>query len=80
MLDPKFFDNLAKQLSSLIPADLQSIREELEENFRGTLKSIFSKLNLVTREEFDIQVRLLERARERITQLEEKIDRIPNAE
>lgn len=73
MLDPKFFENLAKQLSSLVPANLQSLREDLEKNFKATLQTIFSKLDLVTREEFDVQARLLEKARERIAMLEEKI-------
>lgn len=73
MLDPKFFDNLAKQLSALVPADLKAIRADLEKNFRSTLVSIFSRLDLVTREEFDVQARLLEKARERINELENKI-------
>jgi BMFP domain-containing protein YqiC len=73
MLDPKFFDNLAKQLSSLIPSNIHLLREEFEKNNRSTLQTIFSKLDLVSREEFDVQARLLEKARERISGLEEKI-------
>jgi ubiquinone biosynthesis accessory factor UbiK len=73
MLDPKFFDKLAKQLSELIPPQFQSMREELQANFKTTLQGIFSKLNLVTREEFDVQTRLLEKARERISLLEKRI-------
>jgi ubiquinone biosynthesis accessory factor UbiK len=76
MLDPKFFDNLAKQFSQLVPPQLQSMREELEANFKTTLQGIFAKLNLVTREEFDIQTKLLEKARERITLLEEKVTQL----
>lgn len=73
MLDPKFFDNLAKQLSLLIPANVSHLRKDLEQNFRDTLQSIFTKLDLVTREEFDAQVKLLEKAEHRVKQLEEKI-------
>ncbi|MBA2655237.1 MAG: accessory factor UbiK family protein [Gammaproteobacteria bacterium] len=73
MLDPKFFDNLAKQLSSKIPTQVHALRSEIESNLKNTLQAIFSKLDLVTREEFDVQARLLERARERIIALEDKI-------
>lgn len=70
MLDSKFFDNLAKELCSYLPANLKS---GLENNFKTALQTVFAKLDLVTREEFDIQVKLLEKARERITDLEEKL-------
>jgi BMFP domain-containing protein YqiC len=74
MLDPNFFDNLAKQLSSLIPSNVQHLREEFEKNVRATVQGIFSKLDLVSREEFDVQTKLLEKARNRIAALEEKIN------
>lgn len=70
MLDSKFFDNLAKELCSYLPINLKT---EVENNFKAALQTVFAKLDLVTREEFDIQVKLLEKARERITDLEEKL-------
>ena len=73
MIDPKFFENLAKQLASLVPTDLHSLREDMEKNFRTTLQAMFSKLDLVTHVEFDVQVKLLEKTRERVALLEEKI-------
>lgn len=73
MLDPKFFDNLAKQISNLIPPQIHDFREELEKNIHVTLQGIFSKLDLVSREEFDVQAKLLTKARERLLILEEKI-------
>lgn len=78
MLDSKFFDNLAKQLSSLIPPGINTMKEDLEKNFRATLQGFFSKLDLVSREEFDIQVKLLHKAQERLVILEEKIHHYEN--
>lgn len=79
MLDPNFFDNLAKKLSDLIPANIHHLREEFEKNARTTMKSVFSKLDLVSREEFDVQAKLLEKARERIVALEKKIKNYENS-
>jgi ubiquinone biosynthesis accessory factor UbiK len=73
MIDHKFFDNLAKQLCANIPTSLHVLREEIENNIRNTLQVVFNKLDLVTREEFDVQTRLLEKARERIAALEQQI-------
>jgi ubiquinone biosynthesis accessory factor UbiK len=74
MLNSDFFDSLARQLSALLPPSLHSLRTELEHNFRDTLQIVFSKLNLVTREEFEVQARLLEKASKRIAALEQKIN------
>lgn len=73
MLDSKLFDNLAKQLSNLIPENLKTLRDDFEKNIKITLQGMFAKLDLVTRDEFEVQARLLEKARERIIALEEKI-------
>jgi ubiquinone biosynthesis accessory factor UbiK len=78
MLDPKFFDNLAKQLAELIPPGLHNLKSELEKNIHQTLSQVFSKLNLVTREEFDVQTRLLESAKKRIAALDAKISELEN--
>lgn len=80
MLDPKFFDNLAKQLASLVPDNVKHIRDELEKNTRAKLLTIFANLDLVTRKDFDIQVKLLQKARERIAILEDKIDSYEQAQ
>ncbi len=74
MLDPNFFENLSKKLSDLIPSNLQVLREDFEKNIHSTLQSVFSKLDLITREEFDVHLRLLQKAQEKISFLEEKIN------
>ena len=50
--------------------------KDLEKNFRGMLSSTFSKLDLVTREEYDVQTRLLARAKEKLAALEARIAEI----
>ena len=47
--------------------------KDLEKNFRGMLASTFSRLDLVTREEYDVQTQVLQRAREKLTALEARV-------
>ena len=65
-----FFDELAARVSEVMAA---SPGKDIEKNMRAMLASFFSRLDLVTREEFDVQVQLLERARERLVQLEARL-------
>jgi BMFP domain-containing protein YqiC len=73
MLDPKLFDEISQMLTKLIPDDLRQLRDDLDKNIHAGLQSLFAKLNLVTREEFDAQVRVLQRTREKLELLEQKI-------
>lgn len=66
-------ENLAKKLAETLPEGLRSMREDLESNFRGVLRSGISKLDLVTREEFEVQEAVLARTREKLEQLEAKL-------
>lgn len=70
MIDLKSIDDLARRLSDLIPADLKDARADMEQHFRATLQSGLSKLDLVTREEFDVQRAVLLRTREKLELLE----------
>ncbi|HEY5568841.1 MAG TPA: accessory factor UbiK family protein [Gammaproteobacteria bacterium] len=63
-------DELARQLAEAVPKNLRALGEDLERNFKTLLKSGLERMDLVTREEFDLQTALLERAREKL----EKID------
>ena len=73
MLDPKVFEELSSRLSSLIAA---SPAADLEKNARALLSGFFAKLDLVSREEFDIQVQVLQRTREKLKALEERVARL----
>lgn len=67
-------ESLARKLAESVPEGLRSMREDLETNFRGVLRSGISKLDLVTREEFEVQEAVLARTREKLERLEEKLE------
>ena len=73
MLDPKIFEELNARLSALIAA---SPARDIEKNVKAVLASIFEKMDLVTREEFDIQSQLLARTREKLTALEARVSEL----
>lgn len=67
-------DRLLTELSARLAALAASNpAKDLEKNFRGMLSSTFSKLDLVTREEYDVQARLLARAKEKLAALETRV-------
>lgn len=63
-------ENLAKNLADALPAGLKNMRDDLERNFRSVLRTGLGKLDLVTREEFDVQRAVLARTREKLEALE----------
>jgi BMFP domain-containing protein YqiC len=70
MLDSKFVEDISRKVSDLIA---QSPVADVEKNMRALLQSTFAKLDLVTREEFDVQTQVLQNARAQLTALEQKI-------
>jgi len=66
-------DKLAKALAEAVPQGLRSVSDDLEKNFRGVLQSGIGKLDLVTREEFDVQESVLARTRENLEALEARL-------
>lgn len=69
-------DNLARKLAESVPEGLRSMRDDLETNFRGVLQSGINKLDLVTREEFEVQEAVLARTREKLERLEVKLQEL----
>ncbi len=69
-------DELAKRISSLIPGDVKHMQDDIENNIRSLLQSSLSKMNLVTREEFDVQSAVLQRTREKLEQLEKQLEQM----
>jgi BMFP domain-containing protein YqiC len=69
-------ENLARKLAESVPEGLRSMREDLETNFRGVLRSGITKLDLVTREEFEVQEAVLARAREKLERLEAELKEV----
>jgi ubiquinone biosynthesis accessory factor UbiK len=66
-------DKLARRLAASVPEGLRGVRNDLEQNFRSILHSGLSRLNLVTREEFDVQQAVLARTREKLERLEQRL-------
>ena len=73
MIDLAQLDELARRLSGLVPPSMREGREELQKNFKAVLQSGLSRLDLVTREEFDVQRAVLLRTREKLDALERAV-------
>ena len=79
MIDLAQLDELARRLSSLVPPGLRESREELQQNFKSVLQAGLGKLDLVTREEFDVQRAVLARTRDKLEALERQLAELANA-
>ena len=73
MLDPKMFEEISTRLGAIVAA---SPVADIEKNARALLTGFFEKLDLVSREEFDIQSQVLRRTREKLKALEERVARL----
>ena len=71
--DPKSLDELARRLAEAVPPGLAALKSDLEQNFKAALQAGLAKLDLVTRQEFDVQAAVLRRSRERLEALEARI-------
>ena len=76
MIDFDKLDELARRLSNLVPPSLRDSREELQENFKSVLQSGLAKLDLVTREEFEVQRAVLLRTREKLDALQRTVSEL----
>jgi ubiquinone biosynthesis accessory factor UbiK len=72
-VDPRFIDDLARRLSAAVPPGLMALRRDLEDNFKAVLQSGLSRLDLVSRQEFDVQAAVLRRTREKLEALEARL-------
>ena len=72
-------DKLARTLAESVPEGLRSVREDLENNFKSVLQSGLGKLDLVTREEFDVQEAVLARTRQKLESLEGRLQKIESS-
>jgi BMFP domain-containing protein YqiC len=66
-------DEIARRLLAALPESARTMRRDIESNFRAVLQSSLGRLDLTTREEFEVQAKVLERTRARIEQLEQRI-------
>ncbi len=70
MLNPKTLDDLAKRLAEAVPTGVKDLQQDAEKAMRANLQAALSKLDLVTREEFDVQAKVLARTRAKVDELE----------
>ncbi len=66
-------ENIASRLAEAVPEGLRSVRDDLEQNFRSVLRASLNKLDLVTREEFEVQEAVLARTRAKLEALEAQV-------
>ena len=70
MLNPKMLDEMSKKISEVLA---QSPAKDIEKNARALLASLFARLDLITREEFDVQQEVLKRTREKLAEMEKRV-------
>jgi BMFP domain-containing protein YqiC len=73
MIETKFLDELARRLAAAMPARLAAVQQDIEKNLRAALEIMFQRLDLVTREEYEVQVALLARSRDKLATLEARL-------
>jgi len=71
--DPRTLDDLARRLMDAVPPGIAAMRRDVEENFRAVLQSALTRLDLVSRQEFDVQAGVLRRTREQLEALEQRL-------
>ncbi len=73
MFDPKAIDNLAERIAGAIPPGLTHLKDDVEKNVHALLQSGLAKLDLVSREEFEVQKAVLAKTRTRLEELEKRV-------
>ena len=72
-------DELLEKIVNVLPQDVQLLKEETQQNLRAVLLSVFEKMELVTREEFEIQKKVLARAQAQVEQLAQEIEQLKSS-
>lgn len=73
MIDPKKIEQIARQVHESMPKGIRDFGEEAEKKIRQILQAQLAKLDVVNREEFDVQTQVLLRTREKLMQLEARL-------
>jgi BMFP domain-containing protein YqiC len=74
MFDAKTIDEMANKLAGVIPPALHTVKDDLEKTFRAVLQSALGKMDLVTREEFEVQKLVLAKTRTNLETLEKRVE------
>ena len=73
MIDPKKIEQIARQVHESMPKGIREFGDDVEKKIRQTLQAQLVRLDLVSREEFDVQTKVLLRTREKLADLEAKL-------
>jgi len=73
MIDTQSLNDLANKLSAAVPDSVKTLKSDVDNNLKAILESSLKQMNLVSREEFDVQTALLERTQLQLNKLEEQI-------
>ncbi|WP_438971923.1 ubiquinone biosynthesis accessory factor UbiK [Methylophaga sp.] len=73
MIDTKKIEEVVQSITNALPPGLVQMQEDAEKNIRTALTATFNKLDLVTREEYDVQTQVLHRTREKLEALEIRV-------
>ncbi|MCE0493689.1 ubiquinone biosynthesis accessory factor UbiK [Vibrio salinus] len=76
MFDPKKIEQIAKQIHESMPQSVKDLGNDVEQKIRQVIQGQLNKLDVVSREEFDVQTQVLLRTREKLTQMEQKLAEI----
>ncbi|WP_032114522.1 accessory factor UbiK family protein [Candidatus Arsenophonus nilaparvatae] len=76
MLDAKKIEQVVRQIKDTLPQGIRDLGEDFDKKLRAILQSQLGKLDLVSREEFDIQTQILLRTREKMAQMEKRIEQL----
>ena len=68
------FDKIAKKLFDVLPSSVQNLEKDVQKKFHDVLLSTFQKMDLITREEFDTQTKVLIKTREKVDSLQAQLD------
>jgi ubiquinone biosynthesis accessory factor UbiK len=80
MIDSKVFDDISKRIADNIPTGIQMLQDDLKQNVRSAVEAGLSHLNLVTREEFDVQAKVLARTRAKLEALEKQVANLESSD
>ena len=73
MLDPKQLDEMARKFAQNLPPGMRDFQQEMEKNMKAAMQSMFARMDLITREEFDAQAKVLARTRAHLETLEARL-------
>jgi len=76
MIDTQSLNDLANKLSSALPDSVKTLKSDVDNNIKAVLENSLRQMNLVSREEFDVQAALLERTQQKLEQLEKQLETI----